>query len=122
MPVRANWFLDDVRVGDSDPFGAADAPPAPRVQDVGVEFDLRDPDMVLAGFADLIQVEADLWDQGVTCAVRDRNDTNCSACVFAHHDEDGHRLQRLCQVGREMERVVTTHAHLIDMRNAGGQA
>lgn len=120
MGVKANWFLDDVRPDVGDPFAGVGALPTPmppvveRLEDVGVPFDLRDPGSLLTAATALLNEEGRLWDQGVTCAVRDRADTSCSACAFAHHEENGHDLQRLCEIGREQERLLTTHAHLME--------
>lgn len=109
MTVRANWFVDDELAT-----GVPDAlPPAEeRVEEAGVPFDLRDPDSLLPALSSLISQEAALFNQGITCEVKDRDDTSCSACPYAHHEEAGHPLEILCQIGREQERVVTLHAHL----------
>lgn len=112
MGVRANWFTEEITGDEPAPF-ATIAPAEERVEDVGVPFDLRDPDLMIADLRGLIRAEARLFMEGVTCAVKDRVDTSCSACPFAHHEEEGHPLQALCQVGRNQERVVTLHAHLV---------
>jgi hypothetical protein len=112
--VRANWFVgDDLGTAVEDRPLPSPMPPAEeRIEDVGVPFDLRDPDSLLASLTKLIEQEAALFNQGITCDVKDRADTSCSACPFAHHQEEGHPLQVLCEIGREQERVCTTHAHL----------
>lgn len=111
MSVRANWFVGL----DDEPVTAVPAslPPAEeRVEDVGVPFDLRQPDSLMVEIDRLIAQESALYNQGITCAVKDRPDTSCSACAFAHHEDGGHPLQPLCHVGREQERVLTHYAHL----------
>lgn len=108
MGVRANWFVEDELPADT-----ATLPPAEqRVEDVGVPFDLRDPASLMPVLTNLLNQEAAMFNQGITCAVKDRADTSCAACVFAHDHEEGHPLQILCQVGREQERITTTVAHL----------
>lgn len=113
MTVRANWFVPE-DVTDATP--TAMPPVVERMEDVGVPFDLRDPDSLLKEMTRLLNQEAAMFNQGITCAVKDREDTSCSACAFAHHEEEGHPLQPLCHVGREQERVCTTHAHLVERR------
>lgn len=106
MGVRANWFLDEELST-----GVPTLPPVEeRIEDVGVPFDLREPDALAPSVAALLNQEAALFNQGITCPVKDRTDTSCSACAYAHHEEDGHPLQPLCHVGREQERVATMHA------------
>lgn len=111
MSVRANWF---VGLDDEPATGVPRSlPPAEeRVEDVGVPFDLREPGSLMAEIERLIAQESALFNQGITCAVKDRSDTSCSACAYAHHEEDGHPLQPLCHTGREQERALTQHAHL----------
>lgn len=75
-------------------------------------FSLSDPDQLLDEVAKLIEQESALFNQGLTCEVKDRADTACSACPFSHHNEEGHPLQQLCHVGQEQERILTLHAHL----------
>lgn len=101
--VKANWFVGQP---------AAD-PSCARIEDVAVPFDLKDPDAMLAPLTDLITKEARLWEQGITCAIRDRADTSCCACPVAHHEQPDHRLQPLCEVGREIERTATARAWLV---------
>jgi hypothetical protein len=108
MAVRANWFVEDDLPADT-----ATLPPAEeRIEDVGVPLDLRDPSSLVPTLTNLLNQEAAMFNQGITCAVKDRPDTSCSACLWAHDNEDGHPLQMLCQIGREQERITTTAAHL----------
>lgn len=111
MSVRTNWFLDDMPgLDDSDPFAAVEAPP--RVEDVGIPFDLRDIARPLHNAAvELLREEAQLHEQGITCAVKNRSDSSCSACMVSHDDEPNHPMHRLCAIGREQERVLTQQAH-----------
>lgn len=112
--VRANWFLDGLGADEPVSTGFVGLPPAEeRIEDVGVPFDLRDPGVALEKITDLVNREAALFNEGITCPVKDRADTACSACLCAHHQEIGHALQPLCAVGREQERILTLHAHLV---------
>lgn len=110
MGIKANWF---VGVDDEPAPGVTGAlpPVVERVEDVGVPLDLREDDVV-AQIARCIKQEAALFNQGITCPVRDRADTSCNACAFAHHEDDGHPLQPLCHVGRECEKLLTNSAYL----------
>lgn len=112
--VRANWFLDELpRLGaaEDDPFADVEAQ---RVEDVGVEIDLRgDTEQRLA---QVIEIEGRVRDDGITCAVRERPDTSCSACPFSRHEQPDSRLHRLCLVGREKERLISYLAHAWEIK------
>lgn len=98
----ANWFVDaEVDVSAPDPFAAP-------VQERGTRIDLREPTAALElRLAELIAREGRLFNAGITCAIKDRVDTCCSACpvCVAHLREE--RLSTLCRVGREQEAVCT---------------
>lgn len=95
--MKANWHLEDVPVDRSDPF----ATPAPHAQRV----DLSDPAMLRAKLTALLTVEGRLADRGVTCALKDRPDSCCSACPLRGTTRARH-LRQLCNVGVEQERTL----------------
>jgi hypothetical protein len=118
MSVRANWFTAD-QAETAVELRPPMAPAEERIEDIGVPFDLRDPHSLLAALSTLIEQEAALWNHGVSCPIKDRTDTSCSACPIAHHMEQGHRLQPLCSIGREQERICTTRA-AVTLEQHGG--
>lgn len=99
MSVRANWFLDELVVEEQPP-----------VEEVGQPIDLLHGDARLnRRLVELVAEEGRLYDRGVTCAIKDRPDTACSACpVFVHAGEGA--LGQLCALGVEQERTATTLA------------
>lgn len=74
-------------------------------------FDLSTPAPELEGWlGELLRREGNLFDCGTTCPLRDKDESNCSACpVSQAAREDGTieemRLSKLCQIGAEQERV-----------------
>jgi hypothetical protein len=110
--IRANWFVDDLATAVEPPPKTPVEPAEGRIEDVGVPLDLSDPDAFLSKITRLVQQEAALYNQGITCDVKDRPDTACTACPVAHHEQEGHPMQPLCWIGREQERICTAHAHL----------
>jgi hypothetical protein len=92
---RANWHLEDVTVDQSDPFAA---PLAQRI-------DLSDPAVLRAKLTALMQLEGKLEDRGITCAIRNRPDSCCSACPLRGTSRV-QRISALCRVGVEQERTL----------------
>lgn len=96
--VRANWHVDELDVATDDPF-------ADDVEHVGVPIRIDGRRVSLdERLLELIRAEGRLFDAGVTCAIRDRDDTCCNACPVHHADA---RVAPLCDVGREIERACT---------------
>lgn len=109
MTVKANWFaeLDDGPASQIDPFAA-------HAEQLGLEIDLRDPKELQQQLRDLLNAEAALYERKVTCSIRDRSDTSCTACPVRRTNSLD-RLTPLCDVGIQMERVTTTlAAHAIE--------
>lgn len=95
MAVRANWHLDVL------------PPPAQeelRVEDVGVPIDLRDPPELNRRLTELLGREAELYNAGVACPIKDASETTCLACPLRGRSE---RIAPLCEVGCEQDRVLT---------------
>jgi hypothetical protein len=103
VSVRAAWHTQELDVAVDDPF----APASPRVQDVGTPIDLKADDAapLHARLVELLAVEAELDEQGVTCRIKDAHDTSCHACPL--YCADGSPKARLCALGREQERICT---------------
>lgn len=108
MSVKAKWF-DDVLpdAGDDDPF-------AERIEDVGRPIDLSGEPRLNERLIELVNAESDLFNQGVTCSIKDRSDTACSACPVSRSDDTP--LAALCAIGAEEERVCTALAALRGIR------
>ena len=98
MTVQANWFVADIAAQPDPVFGEA------RIEQVGAQIDLRAPQRLQEQLASLIRAEGELYQRGVTCAIRDRPDTSCCACPAAGL----HGV--LCEIGQQQERVVTQMA------------
>lgn len=103
MAVRANWHVPSTSARDGDPLAGA---PQRRVEDVGKPIDLTGPPKLNERLVELVGAEGALADRGVTCAIKDRADTTCSACPIACVDEI-EPIAALCRVGKEQERVLT---------------
>lgn len=95
MAVRTNWFLDELEVA---------APPV-DVETVGKPIVLDGPVSLNRRLIELVNEEGRLWSRGVTCAIKDRPDTACSACPVRPDANDP--IAPLCAIGCEQERVAT---------------
>lgn len=95
MPAtRANWHVPAIVVAAEDPFG--DIP----VEQTGVAVHLDDVGELELALVELIEQEGQLFNQGVTCAIKDRANTSCHACPLNDKGD-------LCRVGRDTEKVCT---------------
>lgn len=97
MSVRANWFLADL-VGEES--GAA-------VEEVGDPINLDGPASLNRRLIELVAEENRLWTGGLTCPIKDRPDTCCSACPVR---ERGTPRARLCSLGIAQEQALTALA------------
>lgn len=106
MGVKAQWPGMDLVVRDDEDTD----PLAARVEQVGLPITLH-PDFAALNekLLQLVQVEGRLFNSGVRCAIKDRDDTSCSACPISAHQENT-ELAALCRCGREQERVQTEMA------------
>jgi hypothetical protein len=105
--VRANWHVAELDVATDDPF-------AVDVEEVGLPIRLDGERASLdRQLVDLIRAEGVLFEAGITCSIKDRSDTCCSACPLFKRDG---RLAPLCDVGRRQEQVCTRLA----VRRVGG--
>lgn len=99
MTVQANWHIDLVTVDDDDPFAGVD------VTQVGRRIDLRDETGLNEQLAGLLNEESRLFNDGVTCGIKDNAQSSCSACPVRCTDLSP--LASLCSVGLRQERVLT---------------
>lgn len=110
MTARANWFVAQVDTAD-DP----DDPWAMPIEEVGKRIDLRDPRATLElRVGELLRREGNLFDHGITCAIKDKPDTCCHACPVSRAHDPNDPLAALCRIGREQERVCTELAVALD--------
>lgn len=115
MAVKARWHTAVVVPEDLD-----EDPLQARVEQVGLPIHLGHEHAVLnERLLELVQVEGRLFNAGVTCAIRDRQDTSCSACPISAHEEDT-QLAALCRCGREQERVATEMAVATEAKRGKG--
>lgn len=99
MSIRANWFAPVTPVA-SDPF-------AMPIEQAGTPIDLSGEEATLQHeLLALMNAEAELFDLGVSCSIRDRADTCCHACPVSKHTSD-ETFGQLCRNGRQVEVVVT---------------
>lgn len=71
-----------------------------------MEIDLRDVDALHEELAALMREEDLLFQKGVKCPIKDRDDTCCSACPVRVTDPSMARA-KLCSVGVDQEKVAT---------------
>lgn len=84
------------------------------IEQVGTPIDLSGEQATLQQeLTELMNAEADLFDLGVSCGVRDRADSCCHACPISQHQGDGD-FANLCRNGRAVEVVVTKLAVIAD--------
>lgn len=100
--VKANWHVDLSVLTD----GAVDLW-AEEVQETGLPIELEDDEARLNDkLRYTVKQEAFLFNNGITCGIKDREDTSCWACpVYRGGTDDP--LGALCLVGREQERLLT---------------
>lgn len=96
MP-RANWHTGGLRVDRSDPF----ATPPPQ----GERIDLTDPVVLQSKLTALLLLEGKLDEHGITCALKARPDSCCSACPLRDTSAT-RRIRQLCNLGVEQERTL----------------
>jgi hypothetical protein len=103
LTARTNWFLD---LPEEDPAQAA-----PKVDPLDTPvltamLDLRTPEPKLERMLrELSDREGSLYDQGITCSIRDLPGSTCLACPL--HQAEGEKAP-LCSLGREQEQVSST--------------
>lgn len=102
MGVKADWHEDAETVAPGvDPFSLASSPAmmsAPAID--------TDSQKLFDRLTVLVRHESILFNKGVTCGVKDRPDTCCSACPLNESNGDSDR-SFLCRVGVEQEQVIT---------------
>jgi hypothetical protein len=102
---KANWFVAELDVTAADPFEGP-------IEEIAAVIDLRQTDLVMR-LAELVQEEAEL---DVSCPIRARAGSTCSACPVSEAAHGGGR-RALCRNGAEQERVLCTLA-VIEERDA----
>jgi len=84
------------------------------IEQVGTPIDLSGEQATLQQeLLEHMNAEADLFDLGVSCGIRDRADTCCHACPISQHEGAGLAAD-LCRNGRAIELVVTRLAVIAD--------
>ena len=103
MTVKANWFEGSV---DTQAAG-------PDVTRVGRLVDLLGPEELNVKLAALMRDESELYNEGITCPIKDHDASSCVACPIRETDPL-ERLEPLCTIGVEQDKVITAllvHAH-----------
>lgn len=105
--VKANWFNDLEVEDEGDPFA---------VEEKGLPIEIGDEEArVTRAISKSLDKEGRLAAIGVTCAIKDREDTTCWACpVYRGDTRDS--IAPLCNLGREQERLSTRLAVLVENR------
>lgn len=112
MPVRAVWHTPEL-VDVEDPFAPT------RIEKVGTPIVLSAEGELAelnAELIDSIEAEARLYDQDVTCRIKDAGGSSCHACPLFR--QDGSRLAELCAIGRRQERLCT---EILVRKHGGGR-
>jgi hypothetical protein len=108
VSTRADWFTQGVASLDEDP-----DPFAAPVQEIGERIDLREPDAALElRYRELLYREGNLFERDVTCQIKDRADTTCTACPVSQAHDRAVPLGALCRLGRAQEQTLTELAAL----------
>jgi hypothetical protein len=101
---RADWFIGQLNTDELDIDNPFDAP----VEEIGEAIDLTDrSDVLHARVGQLLARENFLFNKGVTCAIKDSDETSCHACPVSEAKNLSCRLGALCRLGREQEEVLT---------------
>lgn len=102
MAVQANWNHDVLDLPElDDPFDAVE------IERVGMPIDLTGGVPKLAEELEaLVAKEGRLFNNGVTCEIKDHSDSCCSACPVSKLGKDD-PLAALCRLGARQEEVLT---------------
>jgi hypothetical protein len=101
VTVRADWHTPALAAEPGDPFEVPE-----RIERVGTPIDLRDDAYELAAaLSRTLHDERQLYDDGVTCKIKDVAHASCHVCPLFRND--GTPMARLCAIGREQERLCT---------------
>jgi len=102
MAVRADWHEDAPAATSQevDPFSMGSLATMPTIP-----LD-TDRQSLYDRLTTLVRHESRLFNKGVTCAVKDAQDTCCSACPLNQSEGDSDE-SFLCRVGVEQEQVIT---------------
>jgi hypothetical protein len=118
VTVRARWHTE-LAVPDDDELD----PFRHRVEQLGMPIRLGDEFAGLsAELAALVALEGRLYNTGIRCQVKDRDDTCCSACPLSAHQDMRDPLGQLCRVGRAQEQLSTRMAAEREASRAQNQA
>ena len=107
MSIGAEWHFEEAafatvqRSGYDplvDPAYAAPMPP------ISIHTSTAELDSYALG---LLEQEAQLFDDGITCPIKDKRDTTCLACPVSAARDHSEPKGKLCRVGQEQERVAT---------------
>lgn len=103
MAVRADWHedADTVTSAEVDPFSLASS----GLMKTTLPID-TDSQKLFDRLRVLVKHESALFNEGTTCAIKDKPETCCSACPVNDSDGDGNAAF-LCRIGVEQEQVVT---------------
>ena len=114
MTVKAKWHSQLPDVPEEDPFQA-------RVEQLGLPIRLdRTHAQINERIAQTVQQEQGLFNLGIVCAIKDRDDTSCHACPLSAHEDPEAPLHLLCKLGREQEVLLTQLAVARETSRAGG--
>jgi hypothetical protein len=106
MGIAADWHLQDLptaeRTREYDPFSdPAYSAPLPPI-DISTGQAQLDEHLT-----SLLDQEARLFDEGITCPIKDTPDATCLACPVSSARDYADPKGQLCRVGQEEERVLT---------------
>jgi hypothetical protein len=110
--VQARWSQPAVDIPDGDPFAPTPSTASPRrkIEEVGTPIDVSGERATLnARLARLVDREGELYQVGVECAIKNRDDTSCHACPISQSEADT-PLGELCRIGCKQEVACTALA------------
>lgn len=112
--VKANWFVEASDLPADDPFGEK-----PRAEVVGRPIELDNAEQLQARLNGSLTREGELFERGVTCAIKDDAQASCAACPLRHMDPLD-ALTPLCAVGIEQEQLIT-RLRILEIQGAQGE-
>lgn len=105
---KTDWHLGLVAEDDGDPFAHAGP-----IEQIGLPICLDGDEAVLhERLTELLESEEALKARDVRCGLRERPDSNCSACPIAQDDYPDGPLYVLCRVAKAQERTIMEIAAL----------
>lgn len=111
MSIRAEWRLNELLGCDDDPFSKV-------ILSSGLHVDLTgSEEEIFAGLSRSLELEARLFNRGVTCDLKDGGE-DCLTCPMYAADREEEPRAPLCRLGRDQRLLETRCGELTTQRLA----